>query len=124
MLVKDIMSTKVEAVRPTTTVGECARKMEQLGVGARPVWQDGQSLGLVTDRDIYCRVVGAGKDPAKTAVREIMTEAGATCFEDQDCGEAAHVMTNKQPVRVRIHSYRPAFYIASTPHDVDFSLSN
>ena len=49
--------------------------MEQLGVGALPVWQDGQSLGLVTDRDICCRVVGAGKDLAKTSVREIMTEA-------------------------------------------------
>jgi len=34
MLVKDIMSTRVEAVRPATTIGECARKMEQLGVGA------------------------------------------------------------------------------------------
>jgi len=38
MLVKDIMSTRVEAVRPATTIGECARKMEQLGVGALPVW--------------------------------------------------------------------------------------
>ena len=108
MLVKDIMSTKVEAVRPTTTVGECARKMEQLGVGALPVWQDGPSLGLVTDRDIYCRVVGAGKDPAKTAVREIMTEAAATCCEDQDCGEAAHVMTNKGVRRLMVINHNHA----------------
>ncbi len=87
MLVKDIMSTRAEAVSPTTTIRECALKMEQLGVGALPVWQDGQSLGLVTDRDICCRVVGAGKDPAKTSVREIMTAAAATCFDDQDCKE-------------------------------------
>jgi predicted transcriptional regulator len=102
MLVKDIMSTRVEAVRPATTIGECARKMEQLSVGALPVWQDGQSLGLVTDRDICCRVVGAGKDPAKTSVREIMTEAAATCFEDQDCREAARVMTNKGVRRLMV----------------------
>ena len=41
MLVKEVMSTKVEAITPTTTICECARKMEQLGVGALPVWQDG-----------------------------------------------------------------------------------
>jgi CBS domain-containing protein len=68
---------------------DLVRINEQLGVGALPVWQDGQSLGLVTDRDICCRLVGAGKDPAKIPVREIMTGVAATCFEDQDCKEAA-----------------------------------
>jgi hypothetical protein len=31
MLVKDVMSTEVEAITPTTTVRECAHKMDQLG---------------------------------------------------------------------------------------------
>ena len=102
MLVKDVMSTKVEAITPTTTIRECARKMEQLGVGVLPVWQDGVPVGLVTDRDICCRVVGAGKDPATTLAREIMTKALTSCFEDQDCKEAARLMTNKGVRRLTV----------------------
>jgi CBS domain-containing protein len=108
MLVKELMSTKVEAVAPTTTILECARKMEQLGVGALPVWQDGSPVGLVTDRDICCRVVGAGKDPATTPAREIMTTAVASCFEDQDCKEAARLMTNKGVRRLTVIDRRKA----------------
>ena len=102
MLVKEVMSSKVEAIAPTTTIRECARKMEQLGVGALPVWEDGAPVGLVTDRDVCCRVVGAGKDPATTPAREIMTKAVASCFEDQDCKEAAHLMTNKGVRRLTV----------------------
>ncbi len=102
MLVKEVMSTKVEAITPTTTIRECARKMEQLGVGVLPVWQNGAPVGLVTDRDICCRVVGAGKDPATTPAREIMTKALTSCFEDQDCKEAARLMTNKGVRRLTV----------------------
>ena len=59
MLVKEVMSTKIEAVAPTTTARECAGTMHQMGVSILPVWQDGKPVGLVTDRDICCRVVGA-----------------------------------------------------------------
>lgn len=102
MLIKEVMSTRVEAIAPTTTIRECARKMEQLGVGALPVWQDGAQVGLVTDRDICCRVVGAGKDPATTPVREIMTRSVTSCFEDQDCKEAAQLMANKGVRRLTV----------------------
>jgi CBS domain-containing protein len=94
MLVKEVMSNKVEAIAPTVTVLECARKMDRLGVGVLPVWQDGALIGVVTDRDICCRVVGAGKDPARTPAREIMATAITSCFEDQDCKEAARLMRN------------------------------
>jgi CBS domain-containing protein len=108
MLVKDVMSTEVEAVTPTTTVRECAHKMDQLGVGVLPVRQDGVLVGLVTDRDICCRVVGAGKDPANTPAREIMTKAVASCFEDQDCKEAARMMKNKGLRRLTVINHQHA----------------
>lgn len=108
MLVKDVMSTKVEAVTPTTTVRECARKMDQLGVGVLPVWHDGALVGLVTDRDVCCRVVGVGKDPASTPAREIMTRAVASCFEDADCKEAARMMRNKGVRRLTVINHQHA----------------
>ena len=102
MLVKEVMSTKIEAVAPTATARECAGKMHQLGVGVIPVWQDGKPVGLVTDRDICCRVVGTGKDPARTPAREIMTSLVTCCFEDQDCTEAARLMRNKGVRRLAV----------------------
>ncbi len=102
MLVKEVMSTRIETIAPTTTIRECALKMDQLGVGMIPVRQDGELVGLVTDRDICCRVVGAGKDPSATPAREVMAKTVAFCFEDQDCKEAAGVMTAKGVRRLTV----------------------
>lgn len=102
MLVKEVMSRQIETIAPTTTVQECAKKMNQSGVGALPVWENGQPVGLVTDRDICCRVVSTAKDPAKTPVREIMTGIVTSCFEDQDCTEAARLMKNKGVRRLTV----------------------
>ncbi len=102
MLVREVMSTHLETVSPATTVQDCAKKMTQLDVGALPVWQDGQPVGVITDRDICCRAVGAGKDPAKTPVRAIMTPATTSCFEDQDCKDAAHLMKEKGVRRLTV----------------------
>ena len=102
MLVREVMSTHLETIAPATTVQECAKKMSELGVGVLPVWQDGQPLGVVTDRDVCCRVVGAGKDPAKTPVRAIMTAVVTCCFEDQDCTEAARMMKDKGVRRLTV----------------------
>jgi len=95
MLVREVMSKHLETITPATTVQECAKKMSQLGVGVLLVWQEGQALGVVTDRDICCRAIGAGKDPTKTPVRAIMTGVTASCFEDQDCKDAARLMKDK-----------------------------
>ena len=108
MLVREVMSTHLETVTPSTTVQDCARKMSQLDVGSLPVWQDGQPVGVVTDRDICCRAVGEGKDPAKTPVRVIMTTATTSCFEDQDCTDAAHLMKEKGVRRLTVINRKQA----------------
>jgi CBS domain-containing protein len=102
MLVKEAMSTHVEAVAPTTTVRECARKMNQLDIGALPVSENGQLVGIVTDRDICCRSVVSGRDPASMTARDIMTGDVSSCFEDQDCSEAARLMQEKHVRRLMV----------------------
>ena len=102
MLIKDAMSDHVEGIPPNATVRECARKMDQLGVGALPVFENGQVVGMVADRDVCCRAIAGGKDPAKATARDMMTGNVASCFEDQDCAQAAHVMQDKHVRRVTI----------------------
>lgn len=101
MLVREVMSTHLETIAPATTIQECAKKMNKLGVGVLPVWQDGEPVGVVTDRDICCRV-GAGKDPATTPVRAIMTAVMTSCSEDQDCKDAARLMKEKGVRRLTV----------------------
>lgn len=108
MLVREVMSAHLETITPATTVQECARKMGHLGVGALPVSQDGQPVGIVTDRDICCRAVGTGKDPAKTPVRAIMTGAMTSCFDDQDCKEAARLMKEQGVRRLTVVNRKQA----------------
>ena len=69
MLVKQVMSTKLEAIAPTMTVRECAERMHQLGVGVLPVWQDGKPLGLVTDRRAFFRSAAGLGLAAQTAAQ-------------------------------------------------------
>jgi CBS domain-containing protein len=102
MLVKDAMSTHVESVTPNTTVQECARKMRQTDIGALPVWENGQMIGIVTDRDICCRTVGDGRDPATMTAQEVMTREVASCFDDEDCGNAARLMKTKHLRRLAV----------------------
>jgi CBS domain-containing protein len=102
MLVREVMSTHLETIAPATTIQECAKKMNKLGVGVLPVWQDGEPVGVVTDRDICCRVVGAGKDPATTPMRAIMTAVMTSCSEDQDCKDAARLMKEKGVRRLTV----------------------
>lgn len=102
MFVKEAMSTKVETVAPDTTIQECAQKMRDLNIGALPVWEDGQFIGMVTDRDICCQIVGDSRDPATIAAREIMSTDATYCWVDQDCSEAAHLMEDKHLRRLAV----------------------
>jgi CBS domain-containing protein len=102
MLVKDAMSTRVETIAPTSNVRDCARKMDQVGVGLLPVSENGKLVGVVTDRDICCSVVARDRDPATVTVREIMTSDVASCFEEQDCTEAARLMEDKRVRRLPV----------------------
>jgi len=102
MLVKDVMSTMIETIAPTSNVRECARKMDQIGVGLLPVSENGKLVGVVTDRDICCNVVAKGRDPAAVTVKEIMTSDVASCSEEQDCTDAARLMEGKHVRRLPV----------------------
>jgi CBS domain-containing protein len=103
MLIKDVMTRHVECVSPEQTIQEAARKMRDLDVGPMPVCgSDGKLAGMVTDRDITVRATADGKDPKATRVKDVMTPDVVYVFEDQDTGEAARKMQEKQIRRVLV----------------------
>jgi CBS domain-containing protein len=103
MQLKDVMTPNPECIPPDATLQDAARKMRDLDVGAMPICGDDDRLaGMITDRDITVRAVAEGKDPRATPVREAMTEEVVYGFEDQDVGDAARVMEQKQIRRLLI----------------------
>ena len=64
--------------------------------------ENGELLGMVTDRDICCRAVANGRDTARMKVREIMSKDVTTCFSDQDIAVAAHLMEGKHIRRLAV----------------------
>ena len=55
--------------------------MVQHNCGEVPVVDtDGQLIGVVTDRDIVCRVLAAGKNPLEHTVQDCMSQPAITCI--------------------------------------------
>ncbi len=102
MLVKEVMSPKVQWVHPEVSVKESAFKMRELNIGCLPVEEKGKLIGMVTDRDITCRAVAEGRDPQTMKVRDVMSTEVVTCHEDTDINEAAHLMEEKGIARLPV----------------------
>jgi CBS domain-containing protein len=102
MLVKEIMTQKLESIPPTSTLLEAARTMRDLNLGSLPVADNGKLIGMITDRDICCRAVASGFDPVRTTVREIMSRDISFCFSDDNVNEAVRQMEGLQIRRLAV----------------------
>ena len=92
MKVQEIMSKKVETIKPSSSLRAAARSLSNLNVGALPVVDDGKLVGIITDRDVSVYAIAIGRDPQNTDVQKVMTKDVFTCYEDQKLSEAAEIM--------------------------------
>jgi CBS domain-containing protein len=102
-LVRDAMTANPRTVGLDDLVVEVAHIMEEEDVGSVPVVDaDNILAGMVTDRDIALRVVGAGRDPHSTKVGEIATKQVIPAYPDEPLDEAldqmAHLQVRRLPV--------------------------
>ena len=102
MLVKDIMTPKMESILPTATLREAAQMMRDLNLGSLPVTKDGKLVGMVTDRDICCRGVAVGLNSARAEVREIMSRDISFCFNDDTVTQAVRQMEERHIRRLAV----------------------
>lgn len=100
MQLKDVMTRNPDSVSPDSSVFEAAGKMKSLDVGFLPVCDGSSVKGVVTDRDIVLRSVADGRDPQRTAVRDVMTDRVDMLPEDADVVEAVEMMRRDQVRRV------------------------
>ena len=93
MQVSQAMSPDVRIASPNQSIRDAARLMAHIDAGALPVGENDQLVGMITDRDIAVRAIGAGKGP-DTPIREVMSKDVKYCFEDDDLDEVAQNMAD------------------------------
>lgn len=75
--------------------------MAAIDAGFLPVGENGQLVGMITDRDIAVRAVAVGQGP-ETLVRDVMTNDVKYCFWDQEIEEVSSTMGDFQVRRLPV----------------------
>jgi signal-transduction protein with cAMP-binding, CBS, and nucleotidyltransferase domain len=91
------------------TAQKAAGLMKVYGVGAIAVVADTLDPlleGMVTDRDLCCGVVAAGKNADAVQVADIMTRIPVTCGPEYTLGECLELMQENQIRRIPVVNNR------------------
>ena len=100
MKVSEILNKKgsaVEKVRPEITLGDAARRMSELNIGAVLVCDvRGAVLGVVSERDIVHRIAAEGAEALQRTAGEAMTSGVVSCRPEDDVQDVMSVMTHRR----------------------------
>lgn len=99
---RDVMTRNPKSVRPGDTVQQIAQLMVTEDTGIIPVVEGGRLVGVVTDRDIVCRLVAAGTDVKMAKASDVMTTDVECVTENDSLQEVLEVMGAHQIRRVGV----------------------
>ena len=103
MKIREVMTCPVVRIGPEENLCVAARVLTQYNIGALPVCgSDGRLCGMVTDRDIVTRCLSAGKAPAHTKVRDVMSAGIRVVRPDMDVETAGLLMSGMQIRRLPV----------------------
>jgi len=97
------MTSAPQCCSSDTTLNDVANLMVEADCGEIPVTDASNRLiGVVTDRDIVCRVVAKGKNPSAVTAGECMSEPVIVVTEDTPIENVLAVMEENQIRRVPV----------------------
>lgn len=102
---QDIMTTSPECCLVSDKVYTVAQRMQSEDIGALPVVKDHETkqlIGIVTDRDLAVRVVGASRDATNTEVSAVMTSTPVFCHPEDDLDATLELMAHHQIRRIPV----------------------
>jgi CBS domain-containing protein len=85
--------SQIWSIAPDATVYSAMQLMADKDIGALLVIDQGQLLGLISERDYARKVILLGRGSKDTLVREIMTESPTTIGPDCSVDEAMRLIT-------------------------------
>jgi CBS domain-containing protein len=102
-LARDVMTPDPACCSVNTTLDDVAKLMVQNDCGEIPVLDvTDRVIGVVTDRDIVCRVVAEGKNPMAYTVDTCMTHPVVSVRADAPLEEVVATMEDYQIRRVPV----------------------
>ncbi|HJQ84064.1 MAG TPA: CBS domain-containing protein [Candidatus Binatia bacterium] len=103
MQVKDIMSPDPKCCAPRTELREVAEMMVAEDCGELPVCDDARKpVGVVTDRDIVCRLVAKGRNPLEARAEDCMSAPPITTTPETAVEDCARLMEQYQVRRLPV----------------------
>jgi len=92
-IIRDLLIGRtIHFIQPNLTVLDAARYMVQHNVGAAPVLEGANLVGIFSERDIMSKVVTQGLDPKTTRIAEVMSTTLRTLAPESSCEDAMVVM--------------------------------
>ena len=102
-MARDVMTTDPTRCSRTTTLDQVAKLMRQFDCGEIPIVDtEDQPIGVVTDRDIVCRIVAEGQNPTAHVAEECMTPPVITVPADTPLDDVLLTMERHQIRRVPV----------------------
>ncbi|MEO1337790.1 MAG: CBS domain-containing protein [Myxococcota bacterium] len=86
----------VHSVSSDSTVRDAVRLMNRQRIGAVLVIDQGQLVGIFTERDVLVRVVDAERDPRTTIIADVMTAKVTTVSPEMRVSEALRLVTEQR----------------------------
>ena len=100
---RDVMTSNPACCTPNMTIDQVARLMAHNDCGEIPVVDaTDQPVGVITDRDIVCRVVAEGKNPMGYLAGDFMTHPVVTVRVDAPIDTVVSTMEQHQIRRVPV----------------------
>ncbi len=100
---KDLMTADPQCCTADTPLNEVAKLMVECDCGQIPVVDDAKKLvGVITDRDIVCRVVAKGQNPSALTAQDAMTQPVMSVTEDATLEDVLAKMEEHQVRRLPV----------------------
>jgi len=96
--VRDVLREKgaqVHTTTPDTTVYEALKVMAEKNLGALVVFEKGEMVGIISERDYARKMILRGKHSQDTPVAEIMTTRVTTVTPDQNLEICMELISDK-----------------------------
>ena len=119
------MHKGVEWAGPDTPVIELAKLMRKHDIGAIPIGENDQLIGMVTDRDIVCKGLAEDNfDARRATARDVMTQGIHCCREDDNLAKAIRHMEELRLRRLPVINKNKRMVGILSLGDVSYSASD
>ena len=101
--IREIMTPNPVMLNVNASLCDAARKMRECDIGSVLVTDASERLcGIVTDRDLVVRALADGKDPQRTTLQEVCSEAITELTPEDTVDNAIKLMARKHIRRIPV----------------------